>query len=168
MEELPHADASFDVVTAFNVLQFADDPLHALLEARRVARPEGYVAMVTWGRIEDCEFATTIKAVMACLPPPPPGAKGTFALSEQGKLEALMEQAGLTVCAHGDVSCPFTYPDDETAWKTINSSGPLATAVRAAGEEAIKQAVLASLVPFRTPGGGYRQENLIHYAISMA
>jgi ubiquinone/menaquinone biosynthesis C-methylase UbiE len=38
MEELPYADASFDVVTGFNSLQFADDPLHALREARRVAR----------------------------------------------------------------------------------------------------------------------------------
>ena len=168
MEELPYADASFDVVTAFNSLQFADDPRQALLEARRVARPGGYVAMVTWGRVEDCEFATTIKAVMACLPPPPPGVKGTFALAEPGKLEALMEQAGLTICSSGDVSCPFTYPDDETAWKTINSSGPLAAAVRVAGEETIKQAVLASLVPFKTPDGGYRQENLIHYAIATA
>lgn len=168
MEELPYADASFDVVTGFNALQFADDPLHALQEARRVVKPGGYVAMVTWGRIEDCEFATTVKAVMACLPPPPPQAKGTFALASPGKLEALMEQVGLTIDAHGDVSCPFEYADDEMAWKTINSSGPLATAVQAVGEETIKQAVLASLVPFKTPSGGYRQENLIHYVITTA
>jgi ubiquinone/menaquinone biosynthesis C-methylase UbiE len=48
MEELPYADASFDVVTGFNSLQFADDPLHALQEARRVARPGGHVAMVSY------------------------------------------------------------------------------------------------------------------------
>jgi SAM-dependent methyltransferase len=168
MEELPYADASFEVVTGFSSFQFAEDPLHALQEARRVVRPGGYVAMVAWGRMEDCEFATTLKAVMACLPPPPPGTKGTFALSESGKMEALMGQGGLAVCASGDVLCPFTYPDDETAWKTINSSGPLAAAVRAAGEETIKQAVLASLVSFRMPGGGYRQENLFHYVIATA
>ena len=167
MEELPYADASFDVVTAFNSLQFADNLLHALREARRVARPGGYVAMVTPGRMEDSEFATTLKAVMACLPSPPPAAR-TFAIAETGKLEALMEQVGLTICARGDVSCPFEYPDEETAWKTINSSGPLAAAVRVAGEATIKQAVLASLVPFKTPEGGYRQENLIHYVIATA
>jgi SAM-dependent methyltransferase len=166
MEELPYADASFDVVTGFSSFQFAEDPLNALRQARRVVKPGGYVAMVAWGRAEDCEFAATLKAVIACLPPPPPGAKGTFALSEPGKMEALIEQAGLTVCAHGDVSCPFTYSDDEMAWKTINSSGPLTAAVRAAGEETIKQAVLASLAPFKTPGGGYRQENLFHYVIA--
>ena len=167
MEELPYADASFDVVTGFNALQFAEDPLHALLEARRVARSGGYVAMVAWGRVEDCEFATTLKAVMACLPSPT-GAKGTFAIALPGKLEPLMEQAGLTIDARGDISCPFEYPDDETAWKTISSSGPLVAAIRSAGEETIKQAVLTSLVPFKTPGGGYRQENLIHYVITTA
>lgn len=168
MEELPYANGSFDVVTGFSSFQFAQDPVNALRQARRVVKPGGYVAMVAWGRMEDCEFAATLKAVMACLPPPPPGAKGTFALSEPGKMEALMEQAGLTVCANGDVSCPFTYPDDETAWKTINSSGPLAAAVRTAGEATIKRAALASLVPFKTPGGGYRQENLFHYVIATA
>jgi ubiquinone/menaquinone biosynthesis C-methylase UbiE len=165
LEELPYADASFDVVTGFNSLQFADDPLHALQEARRVARPGGYIAMVSGGKEEDCEFATTLKAVMACLPPALPRAR-TFSLSEPGKLEALMVQSGLSIYTCGDVSCPFEYPDDETAWKTISSSGPLVSAIRAAGEETIKQAVLTSLVPFKTPSGGYRQENLLHYVIA--
>lgn len=168
MEELPYADASFDVVTGFSSFQFAQDPVNALRQARRVVKPGGYVAMVAWGRAEDCEFATTLKAVMACLPPPPPGAKGTFALSEPGKMEALMEQAGLIPCASGDVSCPFEYSDDETAWETISSSGPLVAAIRAAGEETIKRAVLTSLVPFKMPSGGYRQENLLHYVIATA
>ena len=167
MEELPYADASFDVVTAFNSLQFADNPLHALREARRVVKPGGYVAMVVLGRAEDSEFSVTLNAVMACLPSPPSAVR-TFSLAEPGRLEALMEQVGLTIYARGDVSCPFEYPDEETAWKTINSSGPLAAAVRVAGEEKIKRAALASLVPFKTPAGGYRQENLIHYAIATA
>lgn len=168
MEELPYTDASFDVVTGFSSFQFAQNPVNALRQAKRVVKPGGYVAMVAWGRQEDCEFATTLKAVLACLPPPPQGTKGTFALSEPGKMEAILEQAGLLPCASGDVSCPFEYPDDETAWKTISSSGPLVAAVRTAGEETIKQAVLTSLVPFKIPGGGYRQENIIRYVIAKA
>jgi SAM-dependent methyltransferase len=168
MEALPYADVSFDVVTGFNALQFAEDPLSALREAKRVVKPGGSVAMVAWGRVEDCEFATTLKAVMDCLPPPPAVAKGTFAIASLDKLEALMEQAGLTIDARGDVSCPFEYPDDETAWKTVSSSGQLVAAIRIAGEATIKQAVLTSLVPFKTPDGGYRQENLIHYVIATA
>lgn len=168
MEELPYVDASFDVVTGFNSFQFAQDPVNALRQARRVVKQGGYVAMVAWGKPEDCEFTATLAAVMACLPPPPPGARGPFALSEPGKMEAVMEQAGLTPGTSGDVSCPFEYPDDETAWETISSSGPLVAAIRSAGEETIKRAVLTSLVPFKKPNGGYRQENLFHYVIATA
>ena len=167
MEELPYVDASFDVVTGCNALQFAEDPLQALREARRVVKPGGYVAMVILGRMEDSEFTTTLKAVVACLPTSAPSAR-MFALASLGKLEALVEQAGLTIQTRGDVSCPFAYPDDETAWKTISSSGQLVAAIRVAGEEIIKRAVLASLAPCRTPGGGYQQENLFHYVIATA
>jgi hypothetical protein len=117
--------------------------------------------------MEDSEFATTIKAVMACLPPSFPRAR-TLSLAETGKLEALMKQAGLIIHTRGDVSCPFEYLDDETAWKTISSSGPLVAAIHAAGEATIKEAILSSLVPFKTPSGGYRQENLMHYVIATA
>lgn len=41
MEELPYADASFDVVTAFNSIQFADNPLHALREAKNGGQVRG-------------------------------------------------------------------------------------------------------------------------------
>lgn len=168
MEALPFRDASFDVVTAFNSVQFAQDTVNALRQARRVATSGGYVAVVVWGRVEDCEFVATLDAVRACLPPAPVGAIKTFALSEPGKLDAVMREAGLAPCASGDVSCPFEYADDDMAWKTINSSGPLYAAVQAAGEERIRQAVLASLAPFRMPSGGYRQENLYHYVIATA
>ncbi len=168
MEELPYADASFDVVTGFNSFQYAADPANALRQARRVAKPGGYVAMVSWGRAQDCEVVPMLAAVMAYLPPPPPGAEGPFALSEPGKLEALMEQAGLTPQASGDVSCPFEYPDDETAWKGHSSPGPLVGAIRYAGEDNIKKALLDSLVPYKTASGGYRQENSFRYLIATA
>lgn len=175
MEELPFADANFDVVTGFNSFQFAERPEYALRQARRVARPGGFVAAVVWGRAEDCEFTATTSAVMACLPPESvaterttgaTGAPGAFALSQPGRLEATLRAAGLTVCASGDVSCPFEFSDDDTAWQAISSAGPLHAVVRAVGEATVRQAVIASLAPFRTPGGGYRQENLFHYVIA--
>lgn len=42
---LPHADASFDVVHAHQVLQHLTDPVAALREMRRVCRPDGVVAV---------------------------------------------------------------------------------------------------------------------------
>jgi hypothetical protein len=47
-ENLPFADASFEVVTAVNALQFADDTVDALAEFARVLAPGGYVAVANW------------------------------------------------------------------------------------------------------------------------
>ncbi len=144
------------------------NPVVALQEARRVVKTGGQVAMVTWGRAEDCEHAVTLAAVMALLPPPPPGAEGPFALSEPGRMEALLEQAGLTPSGSGDIDVPMEYPDAETAWRGMSSSGPLVRAIRYAGEAAVKQAIFDSLEPYKTANGGYRQENTFRYAIATA
>ena len=81
IEELPYPDGTFDVITGFNSFQYAGNLDTALREARRVVTAGGRVAMVTWGMPQDCEHATTLKAIGALLPPPPPGAGGPFALS---------------------------------------------------------------------------------------
>lgn len=96
LAELPYEDGSFDVVTAFNSVQYAADPVDALRELRRVVGPGGQVAVVTWAEAERCETRSVLAAVGALLPPPPPGAGGPFALSSPGTLEGLAEAAGLT------------------------------------------------------------------------
>ncbi len=166
MEELPYAEASFDVVTAFNSFQHAANLAAALSEAKRVGRRGGRIAMVIWGRPEDCEHAPVMAAIAALLPPSPTRAGGAFALSEPGRLEALLEQAGLTAGESGEIASTFAWPDDETAWKAISSAGPTVMAVRYAGEEKVKQVVLDSLLPFRTSNGGYREENTYRYVIA--
>ncbi|MCB1968200.1 MAG: class I SAM-dependent methyltransferase, partial [Candidatus Accumulibacter sp.] len=73
LEGLPFADHSFDLVTGFNSFQFAGNPGLALAEARRVTRPGGHVAIVTWGSPEGMEAASLLAALRPLLPPPPPG-----------------------------------------------------------------------------------------------
>ena len=65
METLPHADASFDVITGFNAFQYAASPQAALAEARRVARAGGAIVVATWGLPEDCDAAGHLKALGA-------------------------------------------------------------------------------------------------------
>jgi SAM-dependent methyltransferase len=168
MEELPYADASFDVVTGFNAFQQAANPVAALKEAKRVAGGGGRVAIVTWGKPQDCEHAAVLAAIGALLPPSPTGASGPFGLSEPGRLEALLEQAGLIAGESGEIASTFAWPDDETAWKAISSAGPIVMAVRSVGEEKVKQTILNSLLPFRTSNGGYREENTFRYVIATA
>lgn len=166
MEELPYAEASFDVVTGFNSFQHAANPVAALKEAKRVARRGGRVAMVIWGRPQDCDHAPVMAAIAALLPPSPTRAEGPFALTEPGRLEALLEQAGLRADDSGEITSTFAWPDDETAWKAIGSAAPTVMVVRYAGEEQVKRVVLDSLVPYRTSSGGYREENTFRYVIA--
>jgi SAM-dependent methyltransferase len=168
MEELPWPDDMFDVVTGFNSFQFAADLVGALREARRVARPGGRVVMTVWGRAEEVELFSIVAAVGRFLPPPPPGSEGSPPLSEPGRIEALLEQAGLTPLASGAADCSFAFPDLGTAVRGLMSAGVMVAAGQRAGDEAVRQAVVAALAPFRTGAGGYRLRNTVRYVIASA
>lgn len=168
MEDLPWSDNTFDVVTGFNAFQYAADPVNALREARRVAKPGGRVAMAVWGRAEDSDMVALITALSKFLPPPPAGAPGPFALSAPGRVEGLLQQAGLTPLTSGEVDCPFEFPDLEMAVRGHMSSGPAAAAIRQASAEAVQRAIAESLAPFRLNGRGYRQRTRFRYVIAEA
>jgi SAM-dependent methyltransferase len=168
MEQLPDADASFDAVTGFNSFQYAADPVHALREAARVAKPTGRVVVATWGRAEECEAAGYLAALASLLPPPPPGAPGPFALSEPGALEALASEAGLRPQDAAEVECPFGYPDLETALRGLLSAGPAAKAIATAGEARVRDVVAEAIAPYRSADSGYRLENTFRYLLAAA
>src|SRR5919197_2782109 len=168
LEELPYEEASFDVVTVFNSFQYAADPVRALREARRVIGSGGTVAIVTWGRPEDCEASAYLKALGSLLPPPPPGAPGPFALSEPGALEELVAQAGLTPHAAHEVTTRWDYPDRDTALRGLLSAGPAVKAIDGGAEDRVSEAVADSIEPFRTASGGYAIENTWRYLVAGA
>jgi SAM-dependent methyltransferase len=168
IEALPYPDDSFDVVVGFNAFQFAADPVNALAEARRVARPGATVVIATWGKPEESQVTVYLAAMGRLLPPPPPGAPGPFALSSDGALAALAVEAGLTPCDTVDVPCPWSYPDLETTLRGLLSSGTSVRAIRIAGEERIRDAVTQAIQPFKQPGGGYRIGCTFRYLIARA
>ncbi len=57
--------------------------------------------------------------------PPPPGTPAPLAISEPGRVEALLEAAHLTISGGGEVSCPFIFRDIDHAWTAHSSAGPL-------------------------------------------
>jgi SAM-dependent methyltransferase len=166
METLPHADGSFDVVTGFNAFQYAAAPGSALREARRVTQPDGVIVIATWGLPEDCEAAGHLKALGALMPPPPPGAPGPFALSDEAKLKALASDAGLKPIAVVDVECPWTFPDLDVALRGMLSAGPAERAIRNSGMERARDAVANAIAPYRNPSGEYRLNNKFRYLIA--
>ena len=156
LEELPFPDGTFDLVTGFNAFQFAADPAAALREARRISKPSGRVVVLTWGNPQGMEAAAIVGALRPLLPPPPPGAPGPFALSDEGALRAFASTAGLTALEVSDVACQWHYKDLETALRGLGASGVAAKAAEHAGEEAVNQAHAAALAPFRREDGSYR------------
>ena len=166
MEALPYPDNSFDVLTGFNAFQYAASPSNALGEARRVLRPGGAIVIATWGMPEDCEAAGHLKALGALMPPPPPGAPGPFALSDESKLKALAAEADLTPIAVIDVACPWIYPDLDTALRGMLSAGPAERAIRNSSVESARDAVAHSIASYRTPSGEYHLNNKFRYLIA--
>lgn len=158
LERLPFADAAFDVVTGFNSFQYAGNPGVALTEARRVCKPGGSVVIVTWGDPEGMEATALVGALRPLLPPPPPGAPGPFALSEESALRQFAADAGLEPVEILDVDSPFAYPDEATAIRGVNSTGIAARAMEIAGEEAVTAAHADAIAPFRRPDGSVRVE----------
>jgi SAM-dependent methyltransferase len=155
-------------VTGFASFQYAADPVHALQQARRVARPGGTVAVLTWGAPVRCQAAAIIRALGSLLPPPPPGAPGPFALSAPGALEDLVHRAGLTASRAAEFSTRWEYPDRETALRAHLSSGPAAKAIKQVGQESVAAALGDAIAPFRTTAGGYTLTNNWRYLLAIA
>jgi SAM-dependent methyltransferase len=168
MEALPYREQTFDVVTGFNSFQFAVNPVTALAEARRVARPGAPVVIATWGKPEHSEAAEYLAALRPLLPPAPPGAPGPFALSADGALAAFATGAGLAPQSVDEVECPLEYPDLETALRGLLSAGPAVRAIQVSGEDRVREAVVQALAPYRLSSGGYRLEHSFLFMVATA
>jgi ubiquinone/menaquinone biosynthesis C-methylase UbiE len=168
MESLPYDDDSFDLVTGFNSFFFAADMVAALREAGRVAKPGAPVVIVVWGRPELCNLDALKRALGSLLPPPNPGAPPPPGLWEEGVLEGIVSEAGLTPQSRFATSWAFQYPDTETMVQKTLAPGIVVEAVRHAGEAAVRSAIIDALAPYRTPEGAYRFENEWHYLIARA
>jgi SAM-dependent methyltransferase len=155
LELLPFADGIFDVVTGFNAFQYAANPVIALKQAARVTKPGGAVVVMTWGSPEGMQAASVLGALRPLLPPPP-GAPGPFALSDETALRDFASAAGLTPEEVFDVDSPFLYADRATALRGLNSSGVAARAMENSSEQAVTEAHAKAIAEFRQSDGSYR------------
>jgi SAM-dependent methyltransferase len=167
-DELPFGAGAFDVVTAFNSVQYAGDPVAALRGMARVTRPGGLIGVVVWGPPAQCESGVLFKELGPLLPPAPPDAPGAIAWSEDGQLEKLAAAAELVPVTVADVPNPLIYPDLATAVRTQLSSGPARAAITHSGLPAVRGALTRAFAGSRKPDGSYRQDNVFRYLIAGA
>jgi SAM-dependent methyltransferase len=156
LEELPFANETFDVVTGFNSLQYAGNPVAALREAGRVTRRGGSVVVMTFGDPNGMEVVALLSALKPHLPPPPPGAPGPFALSDATVLRRFATDAGLEPVEVFDVDSPWIYADETAAMRGLTSTGNAVRALEQLDEKVVNQAYARAIAPFRQPDGSYR------------
>jgi SAM-dependent methyltransferase len=142
LEALPFADNTFDVVTGFNSFQYAGNFENALKEARRVLKPGGKLVAVIWDKPEMSDGTEILKAISTLLPPPPPGTPGPFALSEDGKVEAVLGGLGFNNISKTKVPCPFLYHSLTNAINSFMGTGPAAAALNQ-NPKAVVEGVIA-------------------------
>jgi SAM-dependent methyltransferase len=168
MEELPWEDNSFDLVTGFNSFFFANDMVAALREAGRVAKPGAPIVVQVWGPHERCDLEAMKRVARPFLPPRPSDAPADPDLSEQGLLESLALQAGLTPDSEFDSTWAYEYRDEATLGRALVAVAGLALLAGAEREEELRAAIVTGLAPYRRPDGSYRLRNEFHYLIAHA
>jgi SAM-dependent methyltransferase len=167
IEAIPFDDESFDVVTAFNSVQYASDPVAALGELGRVAKPGGQVVVGQWSDPAQCESEALFVALRQ-LAPPPPGTPAPLALAGAGQLEARLVEAGLKPRAWGEALCPFDFPSLEDAWRALRSAGPVVRVIEVAGEEATRETVFGAFRASVREDGSVVQRNVFRWVVSSA
>jgi SAM-dependent methyltransferase len=146
MENLPWSDASFDVVTAFNAVQYALDSKLALVEATRVLRPDGRLVVCKWGSPDANEFFAFLLSI---------GARGVSddSLPMTDPVEDAIRATRLTVVATGDIPAPIEIADDAALELSLSRAGVTSPSTAQAA------------APYRQTDGTYRFENRLRYWI---
>ncbi|MFI9561576.1 methyltransferase domain-containing protein [Nonomuraea endophytica] len=165
MEHLLFPDGAFSVVTAFNSLHFADDPVAALGEAIRVTRPGGHLVVAAWGPPHECD-AVTYLLDLGALMPPPDVTSSRWDATDLGALQTLLGRYGLSLSSWRVVACPWEFSDLPTALRGLLSTGPAAQAISHSGWSRVADAVTASIAPYRRRDGSYLLSNTCHYLIA--
>lgn len=160
LEALPFKEESFHAVTGFNSFQYAGNFEGALTEAKRVLKPGGRLVIGIWDKPEMSDATNILKAIGTLLPPPPPGTPGPFALSEDGKIESIIQSLGMKMLYRTSVSCPFLYYNLEDGINSFMGTGPAAAALnRVALKEEVEQKIAQALRPYHITEDIYHLEN---------
>jgi SAM-dependent methyltransferase len=158
MESLPWDDDSLDVVTAFNAVQYALDPELALIEAARVARPDGRITVCKWGRPAENELFAFLTSVGA-------GGVRPGRLPVTDSVQDAIRASGLEVLLTGCVPISIEMADDAALKESLSRAGVAAdpSAARAAPSATPASSVTVAAGPYRQADGSYRFENRLRY-----
>ncbi len=162
MEALPFEDDSFNVVCGFNSFQYAKNVENALLESTRVLTPQGKLVTMIWGKKEDCEIVTFLKAIGNLLTPNT-DIFYPFLLSENSLLEKTLLNIGYEKISSAYIRSTWDYPSEEIAVRGLASLGVVSKAIDENGIDKVKETILNAIQPFKQSNGHvvYRNKHQI-------
>ena len=166
IEDLPWPDDVFDVVTAFNAVQFAGDRRAALAEARRVARNGALVAVSAWGAARDCEVEAVALALAAARGPTGGRAR---AAPRRARDHGRARRGRRTVPARrpGRARAVRGRGRGRAAAGVPPGRDPVRRA-RPGGRAGRPRPVADAAAPYRRPDGSYRFENVFRVVVARA
>ncbi|MBW3619675.1 MAG: methyltransferase domain-containing protein [Actinobacteria bacterium] len=146
---LPYDDATFDVVTSTNGVQYGSE--QALAEVARVLRPGGRFAMAFWSDPHD--YQPYFDAI-AAHSPPTGEPSSALRLSDPGVSEALAVSAGLDVLERGEHDVVGLYRTVEDACLGLEAPGAAFGAIEHSGPEAFRATLHDIAQQHRDPASG--------------
>jgi SAM-dependent methyltransferase len=152
------SDGLFNLVTALDPAASPGALVPALAAAARLAERGSPVVLAGWGPAERCATARVLRVAGSAGP----------RLSRRDDLEDLARDAGLRAAGSGRVSCPFGYPDLDSAVRGLVSTGLFDAAVAAADQERVAKELAEALHPYRGADGAVRMDNVFRYVIARA
>jgi SAM-dependent methyltransferase len=165
MFELPWGPVSFDAVVSINGVWGGCDA--ALDEAFRVLRPGGLIGISFWGAGPPLDLRGCFKVFARHSPDEHlDSMKRLNNISSPGVAEEMLRTSGFEVLERGQRISTIEWPDAETAWRAVSSTGPAVPALRLGDVEAVKADVLTAIEPCRDERGIYRFRNDHHFVIA--
>lgn len=158
MYQLPWQPATFDVVTSINGVWGGCDA--AVVEAHRVLRRGGWLAISFWGDGEPLDLRPVFKVFAQHSPEKHfKGMRRLNDIARHGVAESMLAAAGFVDIERHDRTSMLEWPDPEIAWRAVSSIGPAVPALEHVGPTALKPAVLDALEHCRDGRGVYRFRN---------
>ncbi|MQM28232.1 class I SAM-dependent methyltransferase [Glycomyces albidus] len=144
LQRMPFADGAFDVVTAFNSVLYAADPVRALAEIARVTAPAGRAVVTVGAGPEQAESAALINPLAPRGEVPD---HRMLDLADADAAQRALRAAGFATAETADIVFDVDFADLDDAIAAQLPAGPVAAAVRHSGRATVEAALRSFFAP---------------------